>query len=79
MCLQAAVAQCPLWVKSRHSGPSTVMSALPSEQTFVATSGMSAKGQKRTLVYSINSSARASMGGGSLRPNVLAVLGPHAH
>jgi hypothetical protein len=42
--------QFPLWVMSKHSGPSIAMSALPPKPAFAGASGMSAKGQKRTSV-----------------------------
>jgi hypothetical protein len=45
---------CPLWVISGHSGPSTVMSALPPKSTFVGASVMSAMGQKRTLLRGLD-------------------------
>src|SRR6478672_2438360 len=41
---------CPLWVISRHNGPSASCLLYPRKQTFVSASGMSEKCQKRTSV-----------------------------
>ena len=71
---------CPLWVKSRHSAATFVMSALPPKADIGSTCQDVRFVPKADILhcgrdcYSITSSARASSVGGISRPSALAVV-----
>ena len=63
--MQIAGWQCPLWVKSRHRGPSAQCPLYPQKRTLELSLEMSALCQKETsTAHSITSSAMASTLGG---------------